>query len=131
MAAGPDVPGRLPDARLASDTDSGGTAAGAGTIAPSEVPALMWRAAGLVRDAEGLAAVVASLGPLAAALDDRAAAPDAGAEERRQASVARVGWLIARAAARRTESRGGHRRADFPDRDDVNWRVHVAEQRPR
>ncbi|MBK5298885.1 MAG: L-aspartate oxidase, partial [Vicinamibacteria bacterium] len=45
----------------------------------------------------------------------------------RHANIARVAWLIARAASRRTESRGGHRRADFPDRDDVNWRVHVAD----
>jgi L-aspartate oxidase len=46
------------------------------------------------------------------------------------ASIALVGTLILRAALRREESRGGHRRADFPARDDVKWKVHVAETGP-
>ena len=46
-----------------------------------------------------------------------------------QASIALVGHLVARAALRREESRGGHRRADFPVRDDVHWKIHVADRR--
>ncbi len=38
-------------------------------------------------------------------------------------------WLIARAALERTESRGGHFRRDFPERDDQNWQVHLVWQR--
>jgi len=30
---------------------------------------------------------------------------------------------------RREESRGGHYRSDFPDRDDVHWKKRVAERR--
>ncbi len=33
--------------------------------------------------------------------------------------------LTAKAALLREESRGGHYRLDFPERDDVNWRKHI------
>jgi succinate dehydrogenase / fumarate reductase flavoprotein subunit len=33
-------------------------------------------------------------------------------------------------AINRTESRGGHSRSDFPDRDDANWLVHTLVKRP-
>ena len=37
---------------------------------------------------------------------------------------------LAREAAqlRREESRGGHFRSDFPNRDDIKWRKHVADR---
>ena len=97
----------------------------------SDVPALMWRAAGLVRHAEGLDALVGALSPMADSLEADVEAPGADDATWRQANIARVAWLIARAAGRRTESRGGHRRADFPERDDVNWKIHVADCRAR
>jgi aspartate oxidase len=98
-------------------------------VISAAVPDRMWRAAGLVRDA-------ALLGPLARDLDAEAAALEVGLDERagdhrdwQAANLARVGALIARAALRREESRGGHRRADFPDTDDVHWKIHVGETR--
>ena len=93
-----------------------------------DVPVAMWRYAGLVREGRDLARLAAALPSLADRLEHRLQATSAVAEWR-EASITRVGALIARAAARRTESRGGHRRADFPERDDVNWKVHVADQR--
>jgi aspartate oxidase len=38
-------------------------------------------------------------------------------------SATLIAWLLAQAALRRTESRGGHYRTDHPARDDRTWRV--------
>jgi L-aspartate oxidase len=59
----------------------------------------------------------------------RAAPPQSTARDslQRLASVVTVGLLVARAARRREESRGGHFRADFPSRDDIHWRKHVSD----
>lgn len=127
MAVAPEAPAVLPTALMGESHDEPSQSAYGAPVDGSVVPALMWRQAGLVRHAEGLGLLVSALGPLAAALDAQAAGRESGAGAWRDANIARVAWLIARAAARRTESRGGHRRADFPDRDDVNWKVHVAD----
>jgi L-aspartate oxidase len=82
---------------------------------------LMWRNAGLFRSREGLAEAVEAL--------ERAwtSASRATAEDWRQYNLLTVARLIARAALRREESRGGHYREDFPDRDDRRWRIHVVD----
>ena len=84
---------------------------------------LMWRSVGLFRTREGLAAAVAALDEAAAA----AVAAPATADSRRQRNLTTVATLIARAALRREESRGGHFRADFPEHDDRQWRIHVVD----
>jgi L-aspartate oxidase len=91
---------------------------------------LMWKAVGLFRTRDGLRDAVARLS--AAYLAERAAmkpesTTDAGAW--RRFNLLTVAWLIARAALRREESRGGHFRADFPARDDLHWKVHLADVR--
>jgi L-aspartate oxidase len=95
--------------------------------AASEVRDLMWRQAGLLRDRTGLARAVARLlgwaGAVAAARPKNAG----DAEFRRIDSLVTVGLLLARAALRREESRGGHFRADFPSRDDLHWTKHVSD----
>ncbi len=100
-----------------------------GAVLSAPVPDRMWRDAGLVREATTLGPLARDLAAeastLEASLDERGA--DAGAWQ--AANLARVGALIARAALRREESRGGHRRSDFPDTDDVHWRIHVGEIR--
>ena len=129
MAAAPDGPTALPPALDGRTPAAASEATPASTSNGAAVPALMWRAAGLVRHAEGLDALVRTLGPLADALEAGVEDSSADGGAWRQANIARVAWLIARAAGRRTESRGGHRRADFPERDDVHWKVHVADRK--
>jgi L-aspartate oxidase len=88
---------------------------------------LMWRHAGLLRSRETLEPLVARLcgwrGHLARTGSQ--AAPQR--EFRRLSSLLTVSLLIARAALRREESRGGHFRTDFPRRDDIHWQKHVSD----
>jgi L-aspartate oxidase len=98
-------------------------------IAPeaSVIRDLMWRNAGLVRDGDGLRSAVPQLAAWRAAANARRVAAPADRDCRRVASLATVGLLIARAALRREETRGGHFRADFPNRDDIHFRKHFAD----
>jgi L-aspartate oxidase len=76
----------------------------------ARVRALAWSAVGLIRTGEQLRAAV-----------------DALAQWREQSDLALVAHLMTRAALARTESRGGHFRADFPQRDDLHWKIHIAQ----
>jgi L-aspartate oxidase len=91
-----------------------------------EIRDLMWRDVGLFRTREGLAAAVARLDVAYAA---RAGAAAPTADECRVFNLTSVARLIARAALRREESRGGHYREDFPARDDLHWQIHLTDQR--
>src|SRR5262249_155624 len=92
-------------------------------LSAAAVRDVMWNAVGLFRDRDRLARAVAALEPLAAATHPLT--PDAA----RRLNLALVGWLIAAAALRREESRGGHHRTDFPARDDDHWRRHMFDVR--
>jgi L-aspartate oxidase len=75
------------------------------------VRSLMWNAVGLIRHRDTLASAVDQL-----------------ADWSGRSDLALVAHLIARAALRRQESRGCHFREDFPARDDLHWKIHVADQ---
>ncbi len=95
----------------------------------ADVQDLLWRAAGLMRERVALEQAVDQLGAWHAAIVSAQSVAPADRELRRVASLVTVGHLIARAALRREESRGGHFRADFPKRDDIHWRKHIADAR--
>jgi L-aspartate oxidase len=92
-------------------------------IASEAIRDLMWRCAGLFRTREDLERAVAALDA------EELVAPPPTADGWRHRNLATVARLIARAALRREESRGGHFRADFPARDDLHWRVHLVDIR--
>ncbi len=80
----------------------------------------MWRRAGLFRSREGLTEAVDALG--------RVALPDpTSADGCRYRNLVTIARLIAGAALRREESRGGHFRQDFPNRDDIHWNAHFVD----
>jgi L-aspartate oxidase len=90
--------------------DGGGP--GFGRAGVDAIRNTMWQRVGLFRDAAGLHT----------ALDEFDAPHDD------EPSVLTVGRLIARAALRREESRGGHYRLDFPRKDDAHWKFRIAER---
>jgi len=98
------------------------------------VRSVMWESAGLFRSRDGLIEANARL-DAAFALDLRMlgagkpGARHARAEDWRRFNLVTVARLIASAALRREESRGGHFREDFPARDDIHWQVHLTETR--
>jgi L-aspartate oxidase len=74
----------------------------------------MWRDVSLRRDAKGLSEAIEMLHKLAAS----------GPVDPETANMLLAAQLIAMAAMAREESRGGHFREDFPDRDNALDGVH-------
>jgi L-aspartate oxidase len=93
-----------------------------------EIRDLMWRAVGLLRTHVDLqrasTALERAAGSATIAVRGRPCDPELG----RVANIVTVGWLIATAALRRTESRGSHFRTDCPARDDLHWSKHISDR---
>jgi L-aspartate oxidase len=102
------------------------------TVATTEaaIRDLMWRQAAVFRDRAGLSQALDTLWPAWCDLrDQRAAGASLDVSTWRVASLLSVGALIVRAAMGREESRGGHSRTDFPERDDLHWQRHRYDDR--
>ncbi|HEX6463265.1 MAG TPA: L-aspartate oxidase, partial [Vicinamibacterales bacterium] len=123
MRTAPDAPidhatlrGLTPASDVAADgvpRDGDAGRAAPPPLSAEEVRRVMWERVGLFRDANGL----------------RDALRQFGAPRDDEPSLLTVGRLIARAALRREESRGGHYRLDFPRKDDVHWKFRIREER--
>jgi L-aspartate oxidase len=88
----------------------------------------MWHSAGLFRSRRSLQEAVAQL-ESAYNAERVAVAPEGRDQDAwRRFNLLTVARLIACAALRREESRGGHFREDFPERDDAKWRIHITDE---
>jgi L-aspartate oxidase len=85
------------------------------------VQSAMTAGAGAVRSAPSLAATAAALG----ALYDSGPAGEPGPLSWETTNLLHVGQVLTLAATLRTETRGGHVRADHPGVDDPTWRGHT------
>ncbi len=83
---------------------------------------LMWRQAGIERDARALSESEERIDFWSSYVMDREFDTPAGWQVQNMLSVAK---LITFSARMRTESRGAHHRTDFPDCDDLNWDRHL------
>ena len=124
---GPARPGAL---RPTHVEDAALPTVGTGPIPTARlVRSMMWRAVGLVRTPAPLETAVRRLerwvGVTSTVLREGG---DVSTEHRRVAALVTVGWLIARAALRRHESRGAHFRADAPARDDLHWKKRISDR---
>jgi L-aspartate oxidase len=82
---------------------------------------IMLRYAGLVRSAKGLEKGLAELSRQLPIYDTRMSKR----EEYEFANLLSCALLTTKAALGREESRGGHYRDDFPERDDLHWKKHI------
>ncbi len=99
------------------------------TLDTPAVRDLMWRSAGVFRTRDGLQDALARLDRAYAAERARLRSTQSDGDAWRHFNLLTVARLIARAALRREESRGGHYRADFPDRNDRDWKFHAVDTR--
>jgi L-aspartate oxidase len=91
--------------------------------AADEIRDLMWNNAGIIRDGSSMEEALRYLRELNYVPTD----PDRYTFELQ--NLLQISRLILSAALTRRESRGAHFRADFPERDDKNWKKHICLQR--
>jgi L-aspartate oxidase len=90
----------------------------------------MWRYVGLFRDGARLREALGQLEPAWREADARVrAGARLDLDGWRAVNVLTVAWLIGRAALRREESRGAHYRDDYPEHDDINWKMRISDRR--
>jgi len=92
-----------------------------------QIQSIAHRGAGPVRTAEGLTKAVDRLAALRARFHTHEHSPAVPqTAEWETSNVLASASVLAAAALEREETRGGHLRADFPDRDDARWGVRLA-----
>ncbi len=115
--------GKLPLREPASDA---GDAAVLDASHRLDVQRAMTRGSGPVRSGASTAAALAALGDLAA-LPPSSAEPGPATWE--TTNLLHLGQALSCVAHLREETRGGHVRSDFPERDDTRWLTHLTTTR--
>jgi L-aspartate oxidase len=100
------------------------------SLTTAAVRDLMWRSAGLFRTRDRLQDAVTRLDRAYGLERQRVRARSTDGDAWRHLNLVTVAKLVAGAALRREESRGGHFREDFPERDDQNWKFHAIDALP-
>lgn len=90
----------------------------------NKIREIMWEKVGLSRTEPELHHAIEWFENFAFILKHRAAGPEA----MEMMNLYILGKIIAEAALLRRESRGGHYRQDYPERDDKNWQRHIVLQ---
>ena len=91
----------------------------------TDIQRAMTAGSGVVRSAQSMAGTAAALADLARTPD----AEEGGPRSWETTNLLHLGQLLTLVAAMRTESRGGHVRSDFTERDDAHWRGHIHTRR--
>ncbi|WP_099157824.1 L-aspartate oxidase [Virgibacillus ndiopensis] len=86
-----------------------------------QIQQLMMDHVGIVRDKKSLRYAVDWLESYKKKYDGFSLTTTLTIEQLIMVNMITVGWLITTSALMRTESRGGHFRADFPNDDNLNW----------
>lgn len=86
------------------------------------IKSAMWNGVGIMRSKENLEAALHKLDQVERSLS---AFTPVSAEEIELKNMLLIGNLITHAALDRTESRGAHFRADYPNPDDLHWKKHL------
>jgi L-aspartate oxidase len=110
---------------LASPAESAGPASLLASSQRLAVQHAMTRGAGAVRSEASLAATARDLEELARS----APASEPGPASWETTNLLHIGQLLTLMAALRQETRGGHLRSDFPERDDDHWQGHTHTER--
>jgi L-aspartate oxidase len=88
-----------------------------------DVQRAMTTGSGVVRSAESLAGADHELATLAKTAQSAGTTPEPAAWE--ATNLLHLGQVLTTVAALREETRGGHLRSDFPERDDADWLGHL------
>jgi len=103
--------GHRPDGALLGSTHRG------------DVQAAMTAGSGAVRSAGSLSSTAEALAALAKGAGPGGETPGPAAWE--ASNLLQLGQVLTLSAALREETRGGHLRSDFPERDDADWLGHL------
>ncbi|WP_298323045.1 L-aspartate oxidase [Haloactinopolyspora sp.] len=115
----------LADAHPGDPVDRGGSQVLLDADARPFIQSAMTTGAGVVRSESSLTTLAARLATLTTLADGPDSTVVPAPDSWETTNLHAVAVTLGRHAAIREETRGGHWRADFPERDDERWRAHL------